>query len=411
MNRRSFLRASTLSLGALSGMSLPNLYAAPKKDHQKSVIFIFMAGGMAGQESFNVYDPNTVIEKNRAVNGVIQTKEGNLVGGDWQEMAKVSSLYSMVHSFGHTNAGHQGGSVQVNTGHVFTDENAGAKLTHPSFGSIVSKYYGANDKTTGIPNYVATNKNVWNDAAFLGNAYNPFAIDNEGKKSLGLNIEADRFVQRFQTLRQLDNKFANIRGVQIQDEYKDQAFGVIFGAASTVFNVQAEPEAVREAYGKGGFGEHCLLARRLVENGVKYVTISVGGWDMHSGIKDGMSKLVPPVDKAIAALLTDLQQRGLLETTLVVISSEFSRTMINKDAGRDHWPSTTPLVLAGGKYGGSVIGTMDKDAYVQKDNPYYPVNLLATILNHMNIDLGLQFTDFSGRPRFLVEGQDRRIIS
>lgn len=410
-NRRTFLKASSLTLGSL-GFGLPNLYGATdNKGHKKSVIFIFLAGGLSGAESFNVYEPESVIEKNRAVNGVIKTKSGFLLGADWSELSTNSELFTLVHSFGHQNAGHQGGSVQVNTGHIFTDENQGAKLTYPSYGSIISKHYGTNNQKTGVPNYVATSKNVWNDSAFLGNSYNPFAIDNEGKKSLGLNIDADRFVQRFNTLQSLDNKFKELKNLNIQDDYKKQAYDVVFGEASSVFNIDKEPVSIRDKYGKTDIGNNCLLARRLVENGVRYVTISSGGWDFHSSISQGMKNLVPPVDKAISFLLTDLKERGLLDSTLVVVSTEFSRTYINKDNGRDHWPQVTPLLLAGGKYGGTTIGTMDKNAYTQKDTPYYPINLLSTIMTFMDIPLNIQYTDFSGRPRFIVDGQDRRIIT
>lgn len=411
LGRRSFLQVGTLGLAGL-GVNLPSL-AAPTTlsngGHKKSVIFIFLSGGMAGQESFNVYEQNAVIEKNRSTTGTIKTKSGFLLGNHWDNLAEISDKFSLVHSFHTNNSAHGQSSKYVNSGYNTNDEDG--PIGHPSYGSIISRVCGTNGKDTGIPNYVATSRQLWQGAAYAGSSYGPFTVDGEGKKSMGLNIEEQRFLDRFNTLNQLDNKFKDLKSVSIQDDYKIQAFNVVLGESSKVFNVNLESDKVKEQYGKNDFGQNCLLARRLVENGVKYVTITHNGWDMHAQIKNGMEKLVPVVDKGIAALLSDLSERGLLESTLVVVTTEFSRTYINATQGRDHQSTLCPLLLAGSSYGGSTIGTMDKDAYVSKDKPFMPINLLNTILTHVEIPLNGQFTDFSGRPRFLVEGQDKRIIA
>jgi hypothetical protein len=408
MKRRTFIQTGVLGLGAL-GTNTPSIYAQKDTSHKKSVIFLFLAGGMAHPESFN--GAPDAKERYRSVNGYVQTKSGFYLGGTWQELAKVSELYSVVHSFKHGNAGHQGGTGWVNTGYNVTDENPGATQPHPSFGSIVSRVYGANNQQNGVPNYVAQGRVFGQNAAFLGAQNNPFAVDSEGKRNLKLSIPEDRFVQRYNTLLALDNKFNDLKQLQINDAYKKQAYDIMFGASSQIFDVKNETEQTREAYGAKPIGEQMLLARRLVESGTKFVTIVHGGWDMHSNIEQGMKNLVPEVDKALAMLLEDLRVRGLLDSTLVVVGTEFGRTIVNKDNGRDHYPGVTPLLLAGGNYiGGKVIGAMDKNGFEVQENMYQPVDLLRTILNHMDIAPNAMFTDFSGRPRYLIDVPSKVIV-
>lgn len=404
MNRRTFLQSSGLGL---SFLGLPNLYGSPNQSHKKSVIFLFLAGGMSHAESFNAA-PDSV-DRFRSVNGYIQTKMGNYIGGNWSNMSKNDHLFTMIHNFTHSNAGHQSATNWINTGYNFNDENQGAAQTNPSYGSIVNKVYGPNGKD-GIPNYVSNSRMTGLYASYLGAQNNPFTIDSEGKKNLAVNIPVDRFKDRYQTLKSLDTSFSSIKSLEIVDEHKKQAFDIMFGQSAEAFKIESESEKIRNSYGNTDVGRNLLLARRLVERGSRFVTVTHGGWDMHSNIKVGMERLVPEVDRALTTLITELSERGLLDTTLIVVSTEFGRTPINADGGRDHYPGVSPLLLAGGNYTGGVIGEMDRNGFSVKGQPFYPVNLLSTILNHMEIPLNTQFTDFSGRPRYLVDGQDKRII-
>jgi hypothetical protein len=152
-----------------------------------------------------------------------------------------------------------------------------------------------------------------------------------------------------------------------------------------------------------------MLTRRLIENGVKFVTIAHNNWDMHSDIANGYKNRAPSLDHGLATLLKDLESRGMSEDTLVVVSSEFSRTLLNKDNGRDHHPRITTLLLAGKNYRGTVIGEIEKDGMAPLVKPYMPIDLLATILSHLGVNGKEQITDLSGRPRFLVEGEYRII--
>ena len=153
-----------------------------------------------------------------------------------------------------------------------------------------------------------------------------------------------------------------------------------------------------------------LLARRLVEHGTKFVTLHYGGWDMHSNISNALKSKVAPIDKAIAGFLQDLWDRGLNEKVLLVVTGEFGRTKINANAGRDHWPAITPMMMAGGRYqSGRTIGEADR-SYSPVENPVGPLDLQATLFHHFGIEHGIQRTDMSGRPRYLLEGEAKVIL-
>lgn len=403
MNRRDFLTVGGLGL---SGLGLPVISDAAEPIKQgKAVILVFLSGGISHQESFVAVPGSN--EKARSVNGYVKTKSGFELGGQFDELANLSSLFSVVHSFGHINSGHQGGTHFNMTGYNYNDENGSAQK-NPSYGSIVNRVYGPND-ASGIPHYVALNRIYGDGASYLGNRYNPFNINEDGKRNLALNVELDRFNQRMLVLGQLDKNFLNNRTEADVNGYKRQGYEMLVGKVREVFDSKNESEATRNLYGKSNFAENCMMARRLVENGVKFVTITHGGWDMHSNIADGYANRAPELDHGLAALFTDLQQRSMLKDTMVVVTGEFGRTLLNKDAGRDHWSRLTSLLLAGGDYGGSVIGEADKNGMEPASNAFKPVDLLATILNHMDISGKDKFNDMQGRPRYLVEGEARVI--
>lgn len=401
MNRRTFLQAGSLGLGVLG---LPNLAdSAVTTKHDKSVIFLFLSGGIAHQESMNA-SPNYT-EKARSVNGYVHTKHGFTLGGTLQKLGSISHLFSPVHSYGHINASHGSATHYNMTGYNATGEEI---QNHPSYGSIISKTYGASSQL-GVPTYVAVNRTHADGANYLGNANNPFNISEEGKRNLQLNIDTTRFNQRMDVLASLDRKFLAGKTNRDIDAYKRQGREMLLGRAREMFDISKESQQVLDKYGKNDFAQKFLLARRLVENGVKFVTLNLGGWDMHSNISQGFAKKGPELDHGLATLLEDLEQRSMLDSTLVVVTSEFSRTLINANSGRDHFPGLTTLVLAGKNYGGRAIGESNKDGMFPKDNPFRPIDLLKTITNHMEIG-NPQFLDNSGRPRNTIESDAKVII-
>lgn len=397
-NRRNFLSI----LG--STISIPTLQVLAKdlqeKNKSKHIIYVWLGGGMSHSDNFNIAPD--AIEGYKSIAGHIQTKHG-YIGGYWQQLAKISNLYSLVHSFGHINPGHQGGTGYVMSGYNFTDENQGAQQTHPSVGSLIAKRFGTINN--GIPSYILNGNVFGSYSSYLGNMYNPFTLDK--KEDLILNIDSNRLLLRKSMLNQI-NKYQNTPSYV--DAHKEQAFKMLLGDIKSAFDIQKESDQIKSLYGNSQVGQNCILARRLIERGTRVVVITDHGWDHHTNINDSLKNKVPQIDQALAGLLIDLNQRNMLKDTLVVVTSEFGRTKINKDAGRDHWSRITPLLLAGGNYGGSIIGTMDKNGFEQNSNPFGPIDLLHTILSFCDIEKGWTNTDLSGRPRYAVEGEAKIIV-
>jgi uncharacterized protein (DUF1501 family) len=189
------------------------------------------------------------------------------------------------------------------------------------------------------------------------------------------------------------------------DEYYEQGYDLVSSRdAQRAFDIASEPATVRDAYGRNGFGQRCLLARRLVEAGVPFITLNEGGWDHHTSLFDSLDKKLPPFEAAIAALIQDLDARGLLESTLVVALGEFGRTpKINKDAGRDHWSNAMSVLFAGcGTPGGQVVGATDKRGYTAVERILSPENFASTVYTKLGIDPGKIYYTPNGRPTHLV---------
>lgn len=404
-NRRTFVQAGGL---ALSSFGLSDILDAETvKQGRKSVIFIFLQGGASHQESFLAKDDSN--ERARSVTGYNKTKSGFLLGGTFEKLSAISESFSVVHNFSHTNASHGSASHYTMTGYNGRSEE---DVNHPGIGAIFSYKYGPTNNS-GIPAYVATSRLHAEGASFIGSTYNPFSVSAEGKKNLQLSLEKERFAQRFYMLEQMDTKFKGTRTANDIDGYKTQGKNMLIGGVREVFEVKNEPESMHKLYGSTQFGQSCLLARRLVENGVRFVTIGSGGWDHHENIKKNWEARGPELDLGLFALISDLSNKGMLDDTLVVVTSEFGRTLLNNGGnsgipGRDHHPGLIPLMISGCGYGGSVIGE-SKDGMYPENNSFSPLDLLNTILVKGNINPKEQITDLSGRPRYFVEGNAKII--
>lgn len=413
-DRRTFVKTGSLFL---SGLGLSNISLANDSFKDKSVIFIFLAGGATHYETFTAIP--TAKDKYRSVIDYVPTKHGFHLGGLWEKISGISDYYSVVHSFTHSNAGHQSGTNWVHTGYNFNDENQGAIQKNPSIGSIFSRSFGANNPKNGIPTYIVLSKIFGQNSAYLGNAYNPFTFDEEGKKSLTLSIDPLRFSDRKNVLTMIDNRFNKDKNLKIADSHKKQAFDILSGDINKSFEISLESQETKKLYGDNAFAKQLMLARRLVQSGSRFVSAIHGGWDNHTDIQDALGRMIPEVDHALYALITDLKNNGMLDTTMVVVTTEFGRTPLNtgndgqgniRKPGRDHAPGVTPLLIAGGNYQGKgAIGKVDSNGFTVTDNPYQPIDLLHTILNHVNIDTKTQFVDLSGRPRYIIDGESRLI--
>ncbi|MFM7108832.1 MAG: DUF1501 domain-containing protein, partial [Planctomycetaceae bacterium] len=361
-NRREFLH-----VGALTGLglSLGGLFRAQaaRADAKapahfdgtaKSVIHVWLPGGWAQQETF---DPKPLAPAEyRGDLGAIDTK---LTGVQFSEKlartAQIADKITVIRSMTHGEAAHERG-----THNMFTGYRPSPALTYPSFGSVVSHELGPR---ANLPPYVCVPSLPAPDAGagYLGSAHGPFAIGSDpgdgnfAVRDLALpgGVDAGRFATRQRLRDAVGRHFQRLEGdgsIAALDSFYERAYALVSSAeARAAFDIKAEPDAIKDEYGRNQAGQRMLLARRLVESGVRFVTLSYGGWDMHGKIRDGITNTLPPFDQAFTALVTDLERRGLLASTLVMVSSEFGRTpRINADAGRDHLPKVFSVVLACG---------------------------------------------------------------
>ncbi|MFP6600983.1 MAG: DUF1501 domain-containing protein, partial [Pirellulaceae bacterium] len=341
------------------------------------------------------------------------------------QCAKIMDKWSIVRSLHHDNAGHSAGDQIVFTGHKpGSDPNLNV---HPSCGSIVSEQLG--HLSPEIPAYVMIPRQVpGTDSAYLGVAHRPFETISDPATagpfrlqnfSLQEAIEPRRFDDRKTLLRDFDRLRAEIdnRGeMEGVDDFQQQAYAILASdKARRAFDLDSEPPAIRNRYGfvdkydpmdprrcsASAFNQRLLLARRLVEANVRLVTVDCRWWDTHVEGMDSMKNgFLPRWDQSYSALIEDLDQRGLLETTLVVAWGEFGRTpKVNKDNGRDHYPHVFSAALAGGPVqGGRVVGASDAKGAFPRSNPKTPQDVLATIYAHLGVDTEKHYLDHAGRP-------------
>ena len=404
-DRRNFIKVGGISAG-LSALGLTDIKAenAPVclPPNDKSVIWIWLGGGATQVETF---DPKPDAPDNvRAINGFVKTNAGYRIGADWANLATVGDKMSVVRSFSHGNSSHRTGTHWVMTGYNSTDNTPQSPAYNPSYGSIVASSYGSNNPITGMPAYVRVNNITYDGGAWLGTDYSPYDATGEGVKNLQLKIDKDQFLGRQDLLKDLDR-------LQDGSSLRDQSYNMLLGNIASAFDVKKEDPKSMETYGKG-IGEQLLLARRLAENGTKFITVQYGGWDMHSNISNALKGRVPPVDKAITALINDLYDRGMNKDVMVVVTGEFGRTYkINGNAGRDHWPKLSPLMISGGEFPmGFAIGESTSKAEEPKTDAFSPQNLTATLLKHFHIEQSTTKIDMAGRPRYFLEVGTKSIL-
>lgn len=408
--RRDFLKIGTLGL---TGLTLPSLLQARAQAAQQgqvtrdtSIVWLWLSGGATHVETF---DPkmSAPIEY-RSVTGEVQTNlPGVTIGGNFQKMSQHADKMAFVRSFAHTNSGHGGGTHFVMTGYDNRVVDNGGLPTRPSLGSITAKVRGANHAVTGMPTYVRLSSIGSDGPAFLGTAYAPFGTSSEGRNNMSMRLTSDRLNDRRGLLTEFDRfeRDADRSGLMHGlDAFEAQAFNLIMGNAPDAFDVRKEDSRTRDNYGKD-IGEQLLVARRLCESGCGFVTLNYGGWDMHGNIERSMNQRAPQLDKAVAAFLEDVQERGLQDKILLVISGEFGRTpRINRNAGRDHWAPLSTLALAGGGLKmGQVIGESDSKLTRPLTDPISPQDLMATVFHVLGFDAKTQFFNQSGRPVYMVE--------
>lgn len=422
MNRRDFIYTGLV--GGL-GLSMGDIFKLQAESPQlkskaQSVIHIYLPGGFAAQETFDPH-PNAPSEY-RGPLGTVPTKISGVHFSEYlKQTAKIADKLTVVRSMTHGEAAHERGTTSM-----FTGYRPSPALEYPSFGSVISHELGDRKNLPAyvcVPQKLTSNGNDPADSGFLSKAYGPFSLGSdpasEKFKVRDLNlpdsVSTERFSRRRSILETVDSHFKYVEksdSVAAMDSFYQKAYDLIASPeARAAFDLEKEPLKIKEEYGLNQAGQRLLMARRLVESGVRYVSVTYGGWDMHTNIAKGISNQLPSFDQAYATLIKDLEQRGMLESTLVMISSEFGRTpKINKDAGRDHWPRVFSVVFAGGGFKqGYVYGASDATGSDVEDNPLTVENLAATMYHQLGIDPNKALMADGGRPVSIVK--DGHVVS
>jgi hypothetical protein len=410
-SRRDFLKIGALGVG---GLMLPDLLRARaaakaegKPTKNTSVVWLWLGGGPTQVETF---DPkmSAPVEFRSTVDAVKTCLPGVEFGGVFPKMAECADKLAVVRSFAHRNSGHGGGTHWVMTGYDFPPADNGQAPIKPGLGSVLARFRGANNSRTGLPTYVRMSGILGDGPAWLGSPYAPFDVGGNARGNMNLKVTLDNLSDRRSLLKSFDtvdrhlDKSGLMSGL---DSFEQQAFDLVLSRAKESFDINREDPRLRDRYGKG-LGEQLLLARRLCESGVGFVTLHFGGWDMHGGIAQAMKNLGPQVDRAVAAFVEDTTNRGVDQDILLVITGEFGRTpRINQGAGRDHWAPLSTLALAGGGLKmGQAVGESTAKAETPKTTPITPQDLMATVFHVLGIPQDLHYKDPSGRPTPMVDG-------
>jgi hypothetical protein len=413
MTRRAVLRrglcgaaglllADRLCSGALAGAKPPKA---------KAVIQIWMWGGPSHLDTFDP-KPDAGSDYCGPLNHPIKTNvDGIIIGELLPLLARQADKYAIIRSMTHGVNAHETASYMVQTG-----RKSGGRDVYPCAGAVVSLFKGYDAGYKGlIPPYIVLTQpqGRFSEAGFLGSVYKPFATGGDPGKTQFLvegvaapGISRQRQKARRNLLHDLDALGRAMKGdrrLQALEKCEDQAYDLILGDAGKVFDLAEEKDELREQYGRNTFGQSCLMARRLVERGVPYVTINYKGWDTHKEHFQTMRRKLPEMDKGMATLLQDLSDRGLLDSTIIWWSGEFGRGPKVQweppwNGGRSHYGHVFSAVVAGGGFkGGRVVGASDEKGEQVKDRPVYPWDLLATMYDLLGIDTAARLPHPQGK--------------
>lgn len=424
MSRRDGLK---LGLGGLiSGGLSGALRATAAEDAQggsgirkqaDACILIWMDGGPSHYETFDP-KPEAPVEIRGQFSPIATQTPGMFFSQPMKRLAGISNDLAIVRSIRHDQGNHGAGNHYMMTGAPpRIPVGCGAFVSfHPSLGSVVSHQVGAPD---GVPPYFTMpNMSRSGGPNFLGARHAPFIVPDDPNQSgfrvrdvtIPTGLTDARFESRQEIRRQIDKmqrltEAAIADPVVAADEFYSQGMQILQSSeAQAAFDIHSEPGEVRNAYGRSPFGQRALLARRLVGAGVPFVTLYFGGWDHHTDLFNAFDQKVPPFESAIAALIEDLKQQGMLDRTMVIALGEFGRTpKINDRGGRDHWSNAMSVMFAGGgTRGGQVIGATDRQGYAAVERILSPENFVSTVYRKLGIDPGQMMYSPDGRPVHLV---------
>ncbi len=420
--RREFLRVGSLST---LGLTLGSFFQRQAAQAGRMGVASAAAGGPACDAVIQIYLPGGVAHQEfvdpkpgapSEYRGEMDSIRTSLVGERFNELmvhtSKIADRLTLIRSMTHTEAAHERG-----THNMITGNRPSPAIIYPSIGSVVSSELGPR---TELPAYVCVPglTSAYAGSGYLSSAHGPFSLGSDPARrsfkvrdlAMPKSVDAERFAHRQSLLETVDEHFKTMQdsdAIASMDEFYQRAYAILSSnEAREAFNLRRESPETIERYGKGQAGARMLMARRLVEAGVRFVSLNYGDWDTHTYHFRTIERIMPPLDQALAALISDLDERGMLERTMVVVCSEFGRTpMVNAGAGRDHWPRVYSTLLAGGGLKrGYIHGASDAIAAEPARDPVSPEDLAKTIYHQLGINATKELIAPGDRPLDIVDG-------
>ncbi|MCA9083015.1 MAG: DUF1501 domain-containing protein [Planctomycetaceae bacterium] len=400
-SRRRFL--TTVAAGsAAMGCSFRELMAQEAENLRKqgrAMILLWMQGGPS---QFETFDPKPGTENGGPTEAIETSVRGIQIADNFPQVAQQMEHIALVRSMTNKEGSHPRATYQMHTGYI-----PSGSVKHPSLASCITQQIA--DAECRLPSFVSVGRTQ--GAGFLGMDYEPFVVNTPGQlpSNITAPIPADRFDRRLGLLNRLEDEFARRGAPQLVATHKslyDKTSRLVTSPEVSAFDISDEPQSLRDRYGNSEFGRGCLLARRLVERGVTFVEVRSGSWDSHQDNFDQCADNAAQVDPGMATLISDLKDRGLLDSTLIVWMGEFGRTpKINARTGRDHYPRVFNLAIAGsGIVGGQVCGASTADGTDIADSPVTVQDLFQTICKSLHVNANHENMSPLGRPMKIVDG-------
>lgn len=408
LSRRGFLYGMSAAgaAGAFNFRDVMSLQAADLRRQGKAMILLFMQGGPSQLETF---DPKPGTETGGPTKAIDTAVSGIQIAEGWEKTALQMNDIAIIRSMTNKEGQHERAVYQMHTGYI-----PSGSIKHPSLGCNIARELAPADRELPAVVSIGNGRAAGiggSGAGFLGVDYEPFHVANPGNlpENVATTVNESRFKRRLGLLDRLEGEFAIRGGETVVENHRritDKSSKLVLSPLTKTFDLSQESAATRESYGDSEFGRGCLLARRLVESGVTFVEVRLGNWDTHQDNFTAVKGLAGQCDPALAALITDLKQRGLFDKTLIVWTGEFGRTpRVNPRTGRDHWPRNFNALLAGGGIkGGQVIGETSRDGTTLTKEPVNVPDLFCSICQSMNVNPTKEIMSPIGRPMKIVDG-------
>ncbi len=406
MSRRHFMRhmaAAAATIPTLDFIAHLNAHAATAKKNQKACILMWMGGG---PPTIDIWDLKPGSKNGGEFKPIDTAAKGVQISEHMPKTAAQFDNLSIVRSMSTREADHGRGRYYMHTGYV-----PNPTVVHPVFGSVVSHELTAKRKELEVPGFISIGGGA-GSPGYLGQMNAPFVVDNNGRirnADMG-DITPQRMDQRLNMLGVIEKNFIDSKRGELPASHKDvysKAVNLMTSKQMEAFQVDKEDAKTKELYGANPFGRSLLMARRLVEVGVPFIEVELGGWDLHANVFNTLkTQRLPTLDQGIAALTADLKQRGMINDVTLVWMGEFARTpRINQDTGRDHWAASwSTMIGGGGLKNGQAVGATDADGIACTTKTYQPGDIWATVAHAMGIPTTIVHTSKNGRPMKIANG-------